>query len=195
MAEAARTFLLGVTPSQRADIDAAFASSLAQIPDPVAGAEGVVIGSWIGRNVLACRSQDTSWRPQAAIRAGAKDGNPDTAGDSSRTSLRLAPAHPDYPAAHPTSGGAASTVLASTYGDATSFSLTTKTAPGGAVRSLTSFSQAANTEPLICGVLSLVYDCGASTAPPALRTDVKRLPGSYRKDLGEPETAEIPATG
>ena len=83
------------------------------------------------------------WRPQAAILAGEMDGNANTAGDPSWTPLRPTPAHPDYPAAHPTAAGAASTVLASIFGDATSFSFTTTTAPDGAVRSYTSFSQAA----------------------------------------------------
>lgn len=67
-------------------------------------------------------------------------------GDPSWTSLRPAPAHPDYPAAHPTSGGAASAVLASIFGDATSFSFTTRTAPNSALRSCTSFTQAAEEE-------------------------------------------------
>ncbi|GAC1330374.1 MAG: vanadium-dependent haloperoxidase [Chloroflexota bacterium] len=87
-----------------------------------------------------------SWRPQAAIRAGDLDGNLATTGDPAWTSLRPAPAHPDYPAAHPSSGGAASTVLASVFGDATTFSFTTLTAPSNAMRSYSSFSQAAEEE-------------------------------------------------
>jgi hypothetical protein len=282
-AAAARTILLGLTPDQRSAIDAAYRSSLAQILDTAATAEGSLVGTWIGRDILAWRSHDGSdavipyqepnrpgifqpvppataiarqwatmqpmvlqspsqflpgpppaltsaqyaadynevkslgaatsttrtadqtqialfwldddsytwnvvarslaaeqhltlvqsarlltelnvammdgviavftakytydfWRPQAAIRAGDEDGNPGTVGDPTWTSLRPAPAHPDYPAAHPTSGGAASAVLAATFGDATSFSFTTRTAPGGVMRSYTSFSQAADEE-------------------------------------------------
>jgi PAP2 superfamily len=85
------------------------------------------------------------WRPQAAIRAGDVDGNPATSGDAGWTSLRPAPPFPDYPAAHPTNGGAASTVLAHIFGDGTGFSVATRTATNGA-RSYTSFSQAASEE-------------------------------------------------
>jgi PAP2 superfamily len=282
-AAAARTVLLGLTPNQRSMIDAAYAASLAQIPDWTATLEGSVVGTWIGQAILAWRSHDGSdaviayqepsrpgifqpvppatasaqpwattqpmvlqspnqflpgpppaltstqyaadyneikslgaatsttrtadqtqvalfwldddsymwnlvarslaaekhltlvqsarlfaemnvammdgtiavfnakytydfWRPQAAIRAGDEDGNPATVGDPSWTSLRPAPPHPDYPAAHPTSGGTASTVLASVFGDASSFNFTTRTAPGGVTRTYTSFSQAAEEE-------------------------------------------------
>ncbi|HEX6510199.1 MAG TPA: vanadium-dependent haloperoxidase [Chloroflexota bacterium] len=87
------------------------------------------------------------WRPEAAIHAGDTDGNPATAGDATWTPLRPTPAHPDYPSAHTSSGAAASTVLASFFGDATSFSFTTRTVlPANAVRSYTSFSQAATEE-------------------------------------------------
>jgi PAP2 superfamily/Vanadium chloroperoxidase N-terminal domain len=85
------------------------------------------------------------WRPVAAIQAGNVDGNPNTVGDTSWAPLRFTPPFPDYPAAHPTNGGAASTVLASIFGDGTGFSVATRTASNGA-RSYTSFSQAANEE-------------------------------------------------
>lgn len=87
------------------------------------------------------------WRPENAIHAGNTDGNPDTVGDPTWTPLQPTPAFPDYPSAHTSNGAAASSVLASFFGtDAIGFSFTTRTSPGGAVRSFTSFSQAAEEE-------------------------------------------------
>jgi hypothetical protein len=87
------------------------------------------------------------WRPVSAIHNAAVDGNPDTVADPAWQPLRATPAHPDYPAAHPTSGGAASRILASFFGtDAMSFAFSTRTAPDGAIRSYTSFSGAAMEE-------------------------------------------------
>ncbi|MBV9282459.1 MAG: phosphatase PAP2 family protein [Chloroflexi bacterium] len=60
--------------------------------------------------------------------------------------LKPTPAFPDDPSAHTTNGAAASAVLASFFGDAIGFSFTTRTAPDNAVRSFTSFSQAAEEE-------------------------------------------------
>ncbi|HEX8918472.1 MAG TPA: phosphatase PAP2 family protein, partial [Chloroflexota bacterium] len=89
------------------------------------------------------------WRPEAAIHNGNSDGNPATIGDPTWTPLRPTAPHPDYPSAHTANGGAASTVLASFFGtDAIRFSFTTRTSPGGAVRSYTSLSQAAEEEGL-----------------------------------------------
>ena len=87
------------------------------------------------------------WRPEAAIHAGNSDGNPATVGDPTWTPLKPTPAHPDYPSAHTSSGSAASTVLASFFGnDAISFSFATRTSPGSVTRSYTSLSQAAQEE-------------------------------------------------
>jgi hypothetical protein len=90
------------------------------------------------------------WRPEAAIHAGDADGNPATTGDPTWTPLRAAEPHPDYPSAHTANGAAASTVLASFFGtDQMSFGFTTRTVlPANAVRSFTSFSQAATEEGL-----------------------------------------------
>jgi len=87
------------------------------------------------------------WRPEKAIASADTDGNPNTVADPAWKPLRAAPAHPDYPAAHATSAGAASRVLASFFGtDTMSFAFTTRTAPDGAIRSYTSFSGAATEE-------------------------------------------------
>ena len=84
------------------------------------------------------------WRPIAAIRAAGTDGNPDTVPDPTWTPLLVTPAHPDYTSQHSAEGSVFAEVLADYFGtDDIGFSLTTSTAPGGVVRSYTSFSQAA----------------------------------------------------
>ena len=56
------------------------------------------------------------WRPVTAIRNGDVDGNPDTAGDASWTSLIATPPFPDYVSGHSTFSAAAAKVLALFYG-------------------------------------------------------------------------------
>lgn len=57
------------------------------------------------------------WRPITAIRAGDADGVGQTVGDAGWTSLINAPNHPSYLSTHSIASGAASTVLASFFGD------------------------------------------------------------------------------
>ena len=84
------------------------------------------------------------WRPIAAIRAADTDGNDATTPDPTWTPLLVTPAHPDYTSQHSAEGSTFAEVLADFFGtDDIAFSLTTSTAPGGVVRSYTSFSQAA----------------------------------------------------
>jgi hypothetical protein len=84
------------------------------------------------------------WRPIAAIRAADTDGNDATDADPTWTPLAATPAHPDYTSQHSAFGSVAAEILTDFFGtDEISFSLTTSTAPGGIVRSYTSFSQAA----------------------------------------------------
>jgi membrane-associated phospholipid phosphatase len=82
------------------------------------------------------------WRPVTAIREADADGNPKTAGDPAWLPLagNTAP-DPSYPGAHSTLSAAAATVLASVYGDAQSFAVSSPSLPG-ATRSFTSFSGA-----------------------------------------------------
>jgi hypothetical protein len=83
------------------------------------------------------------WRPITAIRAADSDGNPDTIADPAWESLRPTPAAPDYTSGHSVQGGAMSQVLARFFGtDEVSFSTTSTTLPG-AIRSFSSFLQAA----------------------------------------------------
>ena len=91
------------------------------------------------------------WRPITAIRTGATDGNPDTAGDPTWTPLRPTPANQDYASGHSIEGGAAAEVLKQFFGtDRISFedcgvTLVARTCsdPSPVLRSYTSFSQAA----------------------------------------------------
>jgi hypothetical protein len=79
-----------------------------------------------------------TWRPVTAIPLADTDGNPDTALDPDWLPLMTTPAHPEYPAGHPSLNGAAATVLLSHFDDAQVFSLTT----GETRRTYTSIAQA-----------------------------------------------------
>ena len=61
------------------------------------------------------------WRPINAIRNADQDGNAATTSQSTWIPLLKTPPHPAYTSGHSTFSGAASTVLASLFGDATSF--------------------------------------------------------------------------
>jgi hypothetical protein len=73
-----------------------------------------------------------SWRPVTVIRATS---------DPSWTPLLVTPSFQEYPSAHATVSSAQTAVLASFYGDGTSFAVTSATMPG-VVRSFTSFDAA-----------------------------------------------------
>ncbi|PYX40802.1 MAG: hypothetical protein DMG81_05145 [Acidobacteria bacterium] len=83
------------------------------------------------------------WRPITAIQAGDTDNNPATDPDPNWTPwldfyATGTPAHPEYPSGHSTVSGSAAFVLASVFGDATSFTVTSDARPG--TRSFPSFS-------------------------------------------------------
>lgn len=85
------------------------------------------------------------WRPITAIRAGDTDGNPSTDPDPAWTPWldffpSGTPAHPEYPSAHATFSGSATFILATAFGDATPFTVTSELRPG--TRSFPSFSAA-----------------------------------------------------
>ena len=79
------------------------------------------------------------WRPVTAIRAGDLDGNAATVGDLLWTPFITTPNHPSYISGHSGVAGAASTILASYFGDAQSFCITA----GGLNRCWASYSEAA----------------------------------------------------
>ena len=82
------------------------------------------------------------WRPITAIRMADQDGNDATIADSTWTPLITTPPFPEYVSGHSTFSSAASVILASVFGDNTSFATTSIGLPG-VVRSFTSFTQAA----------------------------------------------------
>lgn len=93
------------------------------------------IGCWEAKYTYAF------WRPVTAISLADTDGNPDTIAGPF-TSYLITPNHPDYPSGHSCISGAAATVLANTFGENTSFSVSSD-APemAGVVRSYGSFSE------------------------------------------------------
>ena len=93
------------------------------------------IAIWDAKNAF------NSWRPVTAIVDADLDGNPDTLPDSTWLPLMTTPYFQEYPSAHSGVSSAAATVLASLFGDDTSFTLTSAGLPGVA-RTFTSFSQA-----------------------------------------------------
>jgi hypothetical protein len=84
------------------------------------------------------------WRPITAIRdPRASQINADNTSDPNWTPLWNTPSFPSYASGHSTFSGAASTILASIFGDKTSFTIGSDDMPGYS-RSFTSFSQAAD---------------------------------------------------
>ena len=96
------------------------------------------------------------WRPWTAMREGNNDGNPYTSADPNWENLiEFTPPFPTYSSAHSTVCATSARVFAHTFGNSTSFTMTTNVfAPGSGqeFRSFNSFSQAA----LECS-LSRVY--------------------------------------
>ncbi|MGE3820136.1 MAG: choice-of-anchor D domain-containing protein, partial [Isosphaeraceae bacterium] len=82
------------------------------------------------------------WRPISAIREADLDGNAATTADPSWSPLLISPAFPEYVSGHSTFSGAAASILAGAFGDATPFTSTSDGLPG-VTRSFTSFTQAA----------------------------------------------------
>jgi membrane-associated phospholipid phosphatase len=94
-----------------------------------------VIAVWEAKNFFE------RWRPVTAIVQAASDGNPDTSPDPSWLPLLATPAHQEYPSGHSGASGSAATILASFFGENTSFTVTSDAIPG-ATRSFSSFSDA-----------------------------------------------------
>jgi hypothetical protein len=59
-AAAAHSVLLGLYPTQQANLDAAYAASLLQIPDGQSKTDGINLGEYVGASILALRSNDGS---------------------------------------------------------------------------------------------------------------------------------------
>ncbi len=86
--------------------------------------------TWTGKRHYGASDTDVTWRPVTAIPLADTDGNPDTAPDVEWTPLITTPAHPEYPAGHPSLNGAGATVLLNCFDDAQTFTLTTRTSAG-----------------------------------------------------------------
>jgi len=81
------------------------------------------------------------WRPVTAINLADTDGNPDTVAVPF-TPYLITPNHPEYPSGHSCASSAAAGVLANSFGENTSFSVTSDAAEmAGVVRSFGSFSE------------------------------------------------------
>jgi len=59
-AAAAHSVLVGVYPSQQANLDAAYVASLLQIPDGQSKTDGINLGEYVGAAIIALRSSDGS---------------------------------------------------------------------------------------------------------------------------------------
>jgi hypothetical protein len=95
--------------------------------------------TWSGKRFYGSVSTEVTWRPVTAISLADTDGNPETIADPSWLPLIVTPAHPEYPAGHPSQNGAAATVLLRHFDDAQAFTLTTNGQPG---RTYSSIAQA-----------------------------------------------------
>jgi hypothetical protein len=95
--------------------------------------------TWSGKRHYGGLSTEVTWRPVTAISVADTDGNPDTTADAGWAPLIVTPAHPEYPAGHPSQNGAAATVLLNHFGDNQVFVLVT---PGQPSRTYVSIAQA-----------------------------------------------------
>jgi hypothetical protein len=95
--------------------------------------------TWSGKRFYGDVSTEVTWRPVTSIPLADTDGNPNTAPDPGWLPLINTPAHPEYPAGHPSQNGAAATVLLSHFGPRQTFTLTTIGQPS---RTYSSIAQA-----------------------------------------------------
>jgi hypothetical protein len=95
--------------------------------------------TWSGKRFYGAAPNEVTWRPVTSIPLADTDGNPDTSPDSDWLPLINTPAHPEYPAGHPSQNGAGATVLLSQFGRRQTFTLTTIGQPS---RTYTSIAQA-----------------------------------------------------
>ena len=114
------------------------------------------------------------WRPVTGIQLADIDGNPSTTPDPGWLPLLVTPAIPDYPSGHAALAGAASTVLATYFGEISRFDLTSD-APAmvEVVRSFNSFSAAVN-EVVDARVFAGIHFRTADVDGQAIGADVAR---------------------
>jgi hypothetical protein len=95
------------------------------------------ITTWSAKRHYGAIPTEVTWRPVTAIPLADADGNPDTIPDPDWLPLINTPAHPEYPAGHPSLNGAAATVLLSYFDDAQTFTLTATLQPSRTYTSIT----------------------------------------------------------
>jgi hypothetical protein len=95
--------------------------------------------TWTGKRFYGSVPTEVTWRPVTAIPLADTDGNPGTVADPGWLPLITTPAHPEYPAGHPSQNGAGATVLLSHFGRRQTFTLTTAGQPS---RTYTSIARA-----------------------------------------------------
>jgi membrane-associated phospholipid phosphatase len=102
------------------------------------------ITTWSAKRHYGALPTEVTWRPVTAIPLADTDGNPDTIPDPDWLPLINTPAHPEYPAGHPSLNGAAATVLLSYFEDAQTFTLTATGLPSRTYTSITKARQDGN---------------------------------------------------
>jgi hypothetical protein len=102
------------------------------------------ITTWSAKRHYGALPTEVTWRPVTAIPLADTDGNPDTITDPDWLPLINTPAHPEYPAGHPSLNGAAATVLLSYFDDAQSLTLTATGQPSRTYTSITEARQDGN---------------------------------------------------
>ncbi len=139
---------------------------------------------------------DNFWRPITAIRdPRASDINPATTSDPNWTPLWNTPPFPSYASGHSTFSGAASTILASIFGDNTTFTNGSDDMPGYS-RSFTSFTQAADEagESRVVGGIHFTFDntdgLAAGRAIGAYVAQNFLLPRHEEHDTGEGDNSQ-----
>jgi hypothetical protein len=93
--------------------------------------------TWSAKRFYGADPTEVTWRPVTSIPLAETDGNPDTVPDPDWLPLINTPAHPEYPAGHPSLNGAAATVLLSHFDDEQTFTLTTIGRPSRTYTSIT----------------------------------------------------------
>ena len=143
-----------------------------------------VIAVWNAKNVY------NAWRPLTAIRHADIDGNDATTLDATWTPVLTTPAHQEYPSGHSGVSSAAVTQLASFYGNATPFTMTSDGIAGGAARTYASFSDAIAEVALarIAAGIHFRFSCtvaaqmGSSVADYVTATQMARVHGNGSGD-------------
>jgi membrane-associated phospholipid phosphatase len=138
-----------------------------------------VIAIWNAKNAY------NTWRPVTAIRNADADGNPATGQDATWTPVLTTPVFQEYPSGHSGVSSAAAAVLASFFGDRTTFTVTSDGLPPApsTARTYGSFSDAIAdvAQARVAAGIHFRFSCnvasqmGAGVARQAIDTEMQRL--------------------